>query len=134
MQRQGQSALGIRAFSDVGLRLRHFAQQKGPKAKNMQVNSGASRTALQPWHSACSLQIATPHASRMPYLTNQDLPSRVQRNLPEHAQDIYREAFNHAWQTYAHDPRQEEISHRIAWAAVKKSYAKAGDEWVLRVF
>ena len=27
--------------------------------------------------------------------------------------------------------RQEEIAHRIAWAAVKRSYAKDGDRWVL---
>jgi cation transport regulator len=68
----------------------------------------------------------------MPYLTNEDLPGRVQSHLPEHAQDIYREAFNHAWRQYTDDPRQEEIAHRVAWAAVKKLYEKAGDEWVPR--
>jgi cation transport regulator len=68
----------------------------------------------------------------MPYLTNDDLPARVQSHLPQHAQDIYREAFNHAWQQYGEDPRQEEIAHRVAWAAVKKLYEKAGDEWVPR--
>jgi cation transport regulator len=41
-------------------------------------------------------------------------------NLPEHGQDIYREAFNHAWQQYAGDPPQEELAHRVAWAAVKR--------------
>lgn len=66
----------------------------------------------------------------MPYLTNDDLPMSVQRNLPEHGQDIFREAFNHAWQEYAGDPRQEEIAHRVAWAAVKKAYVKVGNEWV----
>jgi cation transport regulator len=68
----------------------------------------------------------------MPYVTNDDLPMRVQQHLPEHAQDIYREAFNHAWMTYAGDPRQEEIAHRVAWAAVKKSYVKADGGWVAR--
>lgn len=68
----------------------------------------------------------------MPYLTNDDLPPRVQRHLPEHAQDIYREAFNHAWQEYAGDPRQEEIAHRVAWAAVKRVYVKVGPEWMPR--
>jgi cation transport regulator len=53
----------------------------------------------------------------MPYLTNDDLPIPVQRYLPEHGQDIFREAFNHAWQEYAGDPSQEEIAHRVAWAA-----------------
>jgi len=68
----------------------------------------------------------------MPYLTNQDLPMRVQAHLPEHAQDIYREAFNHAWQQYAQDSRQEEIAHRVAWAAVKRAYVKAGTTWLPR--
>lgn len=66
----------------------------------------------------------------MPYRTNADLPPPVQKHLPTDAQSIYREAFNHAWQTYKRDPRQEEIAHRVAWAAVKKGYRKAGDMWV----
>ena len=68
----------------------------------------------------------------MPYLTNDDLSTRVRLHLPEHALDIYREAFNHAWAEYATDPRQEEIAHRVAWAAVKKVYVKAGSEWIPR--
>ena len=35
----------------------------------------------------------------MPYRTNSDLPASVQAHLPPHAQDIYREAFNHAFAT-----------------------------------
>ncbi|MBV8564696.1 MAG: ChaB family protein [Methylobacteriaceae bacterium] len=66
----------------------------------------------------------------MPYSTNSDLPDSVRGHLPAHAQDIYREAFNHAFAAHADDPRREEAAHRIAWAAVKKSYAKAGDRWV----
>ena len=54
----------------------------------------------------------------MPYQSNDDLPPSVQHHLPEHAQDIYREAFNHAFAAHMGDPRQEEASHRIAWAAV----------------
>ncbi|MGA2713489.1 MAG: ChaB family protein [Bryobacteraceae bacterium] len=68
----------------------------------------------------------------MPYVTNDDLPGPVRHHLPEHAQDIFREAFNHAWQEYAGDPRHEEIAHRVAWAAVKRVYVKTGDEWVPR--
>lgn len=67
----------------------------------------------------------------MPYASNTELPSGVRRHLPGPAQDIYREAFNHAWVTYADDRRQEEIAHRVAWSAVKKKYQKIGDEWVL---
>ena len=36
----------------------------------------------------------------MPYASNGELPASVRNHLPEHAQDIYREAFNHAWRTY----------------------------------
>lgn len=66
----------------------------------------------------------------MPYRSNADLPPAVQTHLPADAQSIYREAFNHAWTTYKDDPRQEEIAHRVAWAAVKKTYCKVGDAWV----
>jgi cation transport regulator len=68
----------------------------------------------------------------MPYAANNDLPSSVRAHLPEHAQAIYREAFNHAYAAHAGDPRQEEAAHRIAWAAVKRSYAKADGEWLPR--
>lgn len=68
----------------------------------------------------------------MPYAINADLPPSVRHHLPEHAQDIYREAFNHAYAAHAGDPRQEEAAHRIAWAAVKRSYVKLGNEWVAK--
>jgi cation transport regulator len=60
----------------------------------------------------------------MPYATNLDLPPPVRRVLPEHAQDIYREAFNHAFAAYGASPVGEERAHRIAWGAVKRSYRK----------
>ncbi|MGO9132459.1 MAG: ChaB family protein, partial [Methylovirgula sp.] len=31
---------------------------------------------------------------------------------------------------HENDPRQEEAAFRIAWAAVKKHYHKAGDHWI----
>jgi cation transport regulator len=68
----------------------------------------------------------------MPYSHNSDLPAAVQNHLPAHAQDIYREAFNHAFAAHTGDPRQEEAAHRIAWAAVKRGYMKEGDTWVAR--
>ena len=66
----------------------------------------------------------------MPYVSNADLPPSVQSHLPAHAQDIYRAAFNHAFAAHAEEVRREEIAHRIAWAAVKRSYVRAGDRWV----
>ena len=68
----------------------------------------------------------------MPYTTNADLPPSVRDHLPDHAQDIYRAAFNRAFADHGGDPRQEEAAHRIAWAAVKRSYTKRGKDWVPR--
>jgi cation transport regulator len=68
----------------------------------------------------------------MPYASNADLPPSVRSHLPEHAQSIYREAFNHAFAAHSGDVRQEEAAHRIAWAAVKRSYVKVGSSWIAR--
>lgn len=68
----------------------------------------------------------------MPYQSNNDLPLPIRSHLPPHAQDIYREAFNHSYAAHRGDPRQEEIGHRTAWAAVKRSYVKQGDRWIAR--
>ena len=46
----------------------------------------------------------------MPYRVNADLPPSVRSHLPEHAQEIFREAFNHAYAEHANDPRQEEAA------------------------
>ena len=62
----------------------------------------------------------------MPYDRVAELP----RSVREHAQTIHHEAFNHAWQQYAHHPAHEEIAHPVAWSAVKRKYRKAGDQWV----
>jgi cation transport regulator len=68
----------------------------------------------------------------MPYSRNLELPRAIRNHLPTHAQDIYREAFNHAFAAHAGDPRQEEAAHRIAWAALKRRYMKEGGGWVAR--
>ena len=68
----------------------------------------------------------------MPYRDNADLPPPVREHLPEHAQDIFREAFNAAYSAHEGDPRQEEAAFRIAWGAVKRRYEKAGDRWVTK--
>ncbi|MEJ2436705.1 MAG: ChaB family protein [Sulfurovaceae bacterium] len=73
----------------------------------------------------------------MPYKTNKDLPENVTNVLPPHAQDIYRETFNNAWQEYA-DPEKrfdkgdsrEDTARKVAWAAVKHKYEKIHDEWI----
>jgi cation transport regulator len=72
----------------------------------------------------------------MPYDNNSDLPDSVRDNLPAKAQEIYRKAFNSAWDEYSDpedrrgDAGREETAHKVAWAAVKKVYYKEGDKWV----
>jgi cation transport regulator len=64
----------------------------------------------------------------MPYDAIAELPKGVKDNLPKHAQEIYLEAYNHAWEEYNHE---EERARRVAWGAVKKSYEKdeSSGEW-----
>jgi cation transport regulator len=65
----------------------------------------------------------------MPYDKISDLPDSVKDNIPKHAQEIYRSAFNSAWEEYQHD---EARAHRVAWAAVKDKYQKdeKSGKWV----
>jgi cation transport regulator len=72
----------------------------------------------------------------MPYKTVSELPESVREHVPKHAQEIYKEAFNSAWDEYADsderrgDESREEVAHKVAWAAVKKKYDKGSDgDW-----
>ena len=65
----------------------------------------------------------------MPYATNADLPPAVRNHLPPHAQEIFREAYNHAYDSHLGD---EAIAFRIAWAAVKRHYEKVDGVWAAR--
>ena len=66
----------------------------------------------------------------MPYKQLNDLPDSVRDNLPEHAQEIYRAAFNSAWEQYDRPEERrggrsrEETAHAVAWSAVEQKYAK----------
>lgn len=66
----------------------------------------------------------------MPYKKLSDLPDSVRDNLPEHAQEIYKEAYNSAWDQYDQpeerrgDASREETAHKVAWNAVKQKYEK----------
>lgn len=70
----------------------------------------------------------------MPYNSDTELPESVRNVLPEHAQHIYRKAFNSAYEQYdrAEERRgnadREETAHRVAWAAVKQTYEKGNDD------
>lgn len=69
----------------------------------------------------------------MPYHAVADLPDPVKNALPPHAQEIYKDAFNSAWDDYKDPDRRrgdegrEETAHKVAWAAVKQRYEKGGD-------
>lgn len=56
----------------------------------------------------------------MPYDSNADLPDSIKNHLPEHAQSIFRKAFNNALPHYG----TEEQAFKVAWGAVKKEYEK----------
>lgn len=68
----------------------------------------------------------------MPYNTNKNLPKQVKDNLPKHGQDIYREAYNHAYEQYKNPEKRrggeneskEETASKVAWKAVKSKYKK----------
>lgn len=71
----------------------------------------------------------------MPYKNLSELPDSVTDNVPKHAQEIYKEAYNSAWEQYK-DPKErkddatrEETSHKVAWAAVKQKYEKENGNW-----
>jgi cation transport regulator len=73
----------------------------------------------------------------MPYNKLEELPESVRDALPKHAQEIYRAAFNSAWDEYK-EPQErrgqesrEEAAHKVAWAAVKHQYTKddASGRW-----
>jgi len=63
------------------------------------------------------------------------MPYRNIAELPEHAREIYLAAYNHAWEEYRKpgdrrgDSSREEVARKVAWAAVKQKYEKAGAVW-----
>lgn len=66
----------------------------------------------------------------MQYKNRKELPKTVTNNLPSHAEEIYKEAFNSAWKQYDKPEERrgnvtrEEVSHKVAWSAVKQKYEK----------
>jgi len=66
----------------------------------------------------------------MPYDSSEELPDSIRKKLPAHAQEIFRKAFNNAWEQYK-DPKErrgkasrEEVARKVAWSAVKQQYEK----------
>ena len=61
------------------------------------------------------------------------VPSNLKDKLPKHAQDIYGEAYNNAYDQYSKpekrrdDSSREATANKVAWSAVKKKYKKDDD-------
>lgn len=74
----------------------------------------------------------------MAYKNVDDLPNSLINTLPKPATEIYRKAYNSAWDEYEdpatrqNDTSREETSHKRAWDAVKNKYEKKDDKWVLK--
>jgi len=54
----------------------------------------------------------------MAYKSIYSLPTKIKEDLPEFALEVYRDAYNFAWDTYEGD---KDRSQRFAWRAVKKT-------------
>lgn len=70
----------------------------------------------------------------MPYNSTHDLPDSVKNVLPAHAQALFKEAYNSAYEEYEEPSNrrgsesQEEAAFKVAWAAVKHKYEKGDDD------
>src|SRR5690606_13257574 len=102
-----------------------------PRARPRPPAGARSRTSS--WDDRGRPTRAAEKEERMPYDSVKHLPASVTKVLPKHAQEIYKEAFNSAWEQYDEPAERrggadrEETAHKVAWAAVKQSYEKAAD-------
>jgi len=70
----------------------------------------------------------------MPYSSINDLPDNVTNVLPKHAQEIFKEAFNSAYEEYKDaetrrdNETRENTARKVAWNAVKQKYEKGDDD------
>lgn len=72
------------------------------------------------------------------YPSNADLPPDIREQLPSAVQTLYRQAYNHAWETYVMPLRRglmashDAAAKRAAWAAVRRLYTQVGTTWIRR--
>lgn len=75
----------------------------------------------------------------MPYTNNAQLPKGVQSYLSQAAQEIYRDAYNYAWDTCRYtqdrhdsDDSRQVTANRVAWETVKRHCERnPRGKWVL---
>jgi cation transport regulator len=69
----------------------------------------------------------------MQYETVKQLPVTIRDTLPDKAQEIYRKAYNQAWEEFDKEDHrglnQQGLAHQQAWGAVKQEYVFDLDEW-----
>ena len=57
-----------------------------------------------------------------------DLPRTIAAVLPEEAQEVYRQAYNKAWDQAGEQPggglSRESLAHRQAWTILEREYAR----------
>lgn len=66
----------------------------------------------------------------MVYKTLEELPERIRNQMDPHEQEVYREAFNCAWDDYRRPevrrliPSRKVVAHRVACWAVRNKFEK----------
>lgn len=70
----------------------------------------------------------------MPYKKVTELPPGVKDALPTAAQHIYMAAYNASFSSCKKKKGAdcEGYAHQVAWSAVKTSYKKKDDKWVIK--
>ncbi len=65
----------------------------------------------------------------MPYQTIQDLPEALRTHLPDSAQEIFRRAYNGAWDSYVEgggsrpaNRSRQDVAHKAAWLEVRRKF------------
>ncbi len=65
----------------------------------------------------------------MPYQTIQDLPEALRTHLPVSAQEIFRRAYNGAWDSYVEgggsrpaNRSRQDVAHKAAWLEVRRKF------------
>jgi cation transport regulator len=63
----------------------------------------------------------------MRYESKNDLPQTIRGTLPGPAQELYRKAYNRAWEEYKEGQgylSREGVAHQMGWTAVRHEYVQ----------
>ena len=69
----------------------------------------------------------------MPFEAVKQLPVTIRDTLPDQAQEIYRKAYNQAWEEYDKEDHrglnQQGLAHQRGWTAVQHEYVFDLGQW-----